>query len=44
MSRFTAVCGCLGCKRDATTVVIHDEHGQRAVCDHHARDQEVIAE
>lgn len=36
------VCGCLGCHDPAQAVIDHPRHGERVVCDHHAKGHEVI--
>lgn len=35
-------CGALGCTEEAEVVIDHPEHGERTVCDDHARDHLVV--
>ena len=38
------VCGCMGCRDAAVAIVEIEAYGQRAVCESHARGQEVLAD
>lgn len=35
-------CGTLGCGKDADCVIDHPEHGERTVCEGHARGYSVV--
>lgn len=44
MSAAEKVCGCMGCRDPAVAIVQIEAYGQRAVCDAHAKGQEVLVD